>query len=299
MSVVPETPVRSRRPVKVGLAAAAIALAVVGGGGRALAHTESEYAAVPAGDEITVNFAPTHGCSGSPTTAVSVRVPAAGATAGDVEGFTSSAEADGDRTILRWTGGLLPADQEGEFPITFTVPDTVGELLLFPTVQTCEVGEVAWIDGDPEGEHPAVRMLVLAAGSEPAHTIDEVPADAPGRELLSSIVDVDNPATGGTTAAPDTTAPSATTAAGPSTTAAGPSTTVGTTAPAVTTSSAATADPTAAPTTDAAAATTSAGTAPDDQDDDGSNVGTIVFVVVVLVVGLGAAAGILLRRRRV
>jgi periplasmic copper chaperone A len=290
MSVVPETPVPSRRPLKVGLAAAVIALTVVGGGaGRAAAHTESEYAAVPAGDEITVNFAPTHGCSGSPTTSVSVRVPAPGATAGDADGFASSAEADGDRTILRWTGGLLPADQEGEFPITFTVPDAVGELLLFPTVQTCEVGEVAWIDGDPEGEHPAVRMLVLAAGSEPAHTIDDVPADAPGRELLGAIVDVDNPATGGTTVAPDTTAPTATTAAEPTTSAV-------TTAPSVTTSSAATADPTAAPTTDDAATTTTAVTT--DSDDDDSNAAAIVVVAVVLAIGLGAAA-VLLRRRRV
>jgi uncharacterized protein YcnI len=297
MSVVSESPVRSRRSLKVGLAAAVIALAVVGGGaGRVAAHTESEYAAVPAGAEITVNFAPTHGCSGSPTTAVSVRVPAPGATAGDVEGFTSSAEADGDRTILRWTGGRLPADQEGEFPITFTVPDTVGELLLFPTVQTCEVGEVAWIDGDPEGEHPAVRMLVLVAGSEPAHTIDDVPADAPGRELLSSIVDVDNPATGGTTVAPDTTAPSPTTAAGPTTPAV-------TTAPAVTTSSVATTDPTATPTTNDAATTpttaTAATTDADDEDDDGSNAGAIVLIAVVLVIGLGAVAAVVLRRRRV
>jgi periplasmic copper chaperone A len=280
----PETVVRSRRPLKVGLAAAAMALAVGAGAGPVAAHTESEYAAVPAGEQITVNFAPTHGCSGSPTTEVSVRVPASGATAGDAEGFTSSVEADGDRTVLRWTGGLLPADEEGEFPITFTVPDTVGELLLFPTVQTCEVGEVAWIDGDPDGEHPAVRMLVLAPGSEPAHTIDDVPADAPGRDLLSSIVDVDNPSAGGTTVAPDTTSPPATTVAG-----------AGTTAPAAATSTPATADSTTvAPTTTDAATTTVAA----EEDDDDSDAGTIVFVAVVLIVAIGAGVGILILRRR-
>jgi hypothetical protein len=221
---------------------------------------------------------------------VSVRVPAPGATAGEVEGFTSSAEADGDRTVLRWTGGLVPADEEGEFPITFTVPDQVGELLLFPTVQTCEVGEVAWIDGDPEGEHPAVRMLVLAAGSEPAHTIDEVPADAPGRELLTSIVDVDNPESAGTTVAPST-APAATTAPVAATTAPG---STATTDSATTAPSTSAAETTAAPSTTAASATT---TADPDEDADSSNAGTIVFIVVVLIVGLGAAGGVLLRRR--
>lgn len=275
--------------------AVAIGVAGIGpGAGSASAHTEAEYAAVPAGEEITVHFAPTHGCSGSPTTAVSVRVPAPGATAGDVEGFTSSAEADGDRTILRWTGGLLPAEQEGEFPITFTVPDTVGELLLFPTVQTCEVGEVAWIDGDPEGEHPAVRMLVLPAGSEPARDIDEVPADAPGRDLLTSIVDVDNPAGGGTTVAPATTVP-ATTAV---TTAPSVTTAVDTTTDAAITTSSAPDGTAAASATTAPATTDAAPTTAVDDDDDSSNAGTIVFIVAVAVVVLGATAGFLLRRRQ-
>jgi uncharacterized protein YcnI len=290
MAPLSETSVRSRLPLRVGLAVAAVAAAVVGAGaGRVSAHTESEYAAVPAGDEITVNFAPTHGCSGSPTTEVSVRVPAPGATAGEVDGFTASAEADGDRTILRWTGGSLPADEEGEFPITFTVPDTVGELLLFPTVQTCEVGEIAWIDGDPEGEYPAVRMLVLAAGSEPAHTIDDVPADAPGREQLTQIVDVDNPVA--TTIAPETTV--APTTAVPATTAAGTTAPAATTAPVEPTSSTAAAPTTGAPTTSEAVTATTA-----EADDDSSDAGTIVFVVVVILVLAGAAVGVLVVRRR-
>jgi hypothetical protein len=261
-------------------------------GGAASAHTESEFVAVPAGDEVTINFAPTHGCSGSPTTGVSVRVPAPGATAGDVEGFTASAEPDGDRTVLRWSGGLVPADQEGEFPITFTVPDTVGELLLFPTVQTCEVGEIAWIDGDPAGEYPAVRILVLAAGSEAAHDIDEVPLDAPGRDLLTSIVDVDNPAA--------TTVPEP--ASAPPTTGATATTVAPTTAPAATTTVTATTAPdttTAAPATTSAATTvpaTSVTTAASD-DDDGSSTGPIIVVsILAVLVAIGAGVGIARRR---
>ena len=70
-----------------------------------------------------------------------------------------------------------------------TKPSAVGELLVFPSVQECENGEtLSWIDGDPASEYPAPRLLILAPGSEPATSIDQVPADAPGRELLTGII---------------------------------------------------------------------------------------------------------------
>lgn len=286
MSLVSAPRLRSRS-ARLVFAAAVAAAAVIAGGGTASAHTEGDYAAVPAGEQMTVHISPTHGCSGSPTTAVSVRVPAPDATPGEVEGFTATAEPDGDRTVLRWSGGLVPADEHGSFPVTFTVPDQVGELLLFPTVQTCEVGEVAWIDGDPDGEHPAVRMLVLAAGSQPAATIDDVPADAPGRDQLTAIVDVDNPSA---TPAPDATTP-ATEAPGATATP-DSTTTPATSAPDVTVAdTTAPADATTAPAGDATTTTVA-------DDDDGSGAATAVFVGVIVVVLLGAGAGYLIVRRK-
>ena len=177
-----------------GAAAAALSTLVVGVGAVAAeAHTESDLVAVAAGDTATVTLEPTHGCGDAATVQVAIRAPVPGATAGEVPGWTASATADGDRTTLEWTGGLLPSTETGAFPVTFTVPDAVGELLLFPAVQTCEDGaELAWIDGDPTSDYPAPRLLVLAAGSAPAATIDEVPADAPGRDQLTAIVDVDD-----------------------------------------------------------------------------------------------------------
>lgn len=159
------------------------------------AHTESDVVAVPAGEDATVTLKPTHGCGDSPTVEVRIRAEVPGATAQDVDGWTASAEADGDdRTVVEWTGGSLPADATGEFPLDFTAPDTPGELLLFPAIQVCDDGEeLAWIDGDPESEYPAPRLLILPAGSSPATSIDDVPADAPGRDQLVAIVDVDNP----------------------------------------------------------------------------------------------------------
>jgi uncharacterized protein YcnI len=159
------------------------------------AHTESDVVAVPAGSEATVTLEPTHGCADSPTVRVRIRAPLEDAEAVAVEGWEESSEPDDEgNTILTWEGGVLPADEPGAFPVTFTAPDTVGELLIFPSVQECENGEdLAWIDGDPEAEFAAPRLLILEADAEPAATIDDVPEDAPGREQLVEIVDVDNP----------------------------------------------------------------------------------------------------------
>ncbi len=166
------------------------------------AHTETDVVAVPAGEEAAVTFRPQHGCGESPTLTVLVRAPVAGAVASDVDGWQSSSTPDGaGNTVLEWSGGSLPADQPGAFPIVFVAPDNVGELLTFPAVQRCASGEeLAWISGDPAAEYPAPRLLILAAGSAPAVTIDDVALDAPGRDQLASIVDVDNPAASPTTA---------------------------------------------------------------------------------------------------
>jgi uncharacterized protein YcnI len=189
-----------RSAVPRALAAATVAATVALSPAAAGAHTESDLVAVAAGDAATVTLQPTHGCGDAATVRVAIRAPVPGATAGEVVGWTATATADADRTVLEWTGGVLPSTETGAFPVTFTVPDAVGELLTFPAVQTCEDGaELAWIDGDPAGEYPAPRLLVLPPGSAAAATIDDVPADAPGREQLTAIVDVDNPADAETT----------------------------------------------------------------------------------------------------
>jgi uncharacterized protein YcnI len=249
-------------PRALALAAASVAVAatVALAPAAAGAHTESDLVAVAAGDTATVTLQPTHGCGDAATVRVAIRAPVPGATAGEVAGWSATAAADGDRTVLEWTGGVLPSTETGAFPVTFTVPDAVGELLTFPAVQTCEDGaELAWIDGDPTGEYPAPRLLVLPPGSAPAATIDDVPADAPGRDQLSAIVDVDNPEE------PDTTTTTGATEA-----------TTSTTEPATTTS---------APDGDGA-----------DPEDEGSSVPLLVGLLAV--VAVGAAAWFATRGRR-
>lgn len=251
----------------------------------ASAHTDTDVVAVPAGAEATVTFRPQHGCGDSPTIAVSVRAPVAGAVAEAVDGWTASSTADDEgRTVLEWTGGVLPIDQAGAFPIEFLAPDTVGELLTFPAVQVCENGdELAWISGDPADEYPAPRLLILAPGSEPAAAIDDVPLDAPGRDQLAAIVDVDNP--GSATTEPAPTAPVATEPAAtePAESApAEPETTV---------------EATAVAPTEPDDTTLGLGTAADASDEDGSTPTAWIVIGVIAFVAIAAAAIIAARRR--
>ncbi|MET0460747.1 MAG: DUF1775 domain-containing protein, partial [Ilumatobacteraceae bacterium] len=214
--------------VLAGLAGLAV-VAVGPAGLAAAAHTGSDVVAVPAGAEATVTLEPTHGCGESPTVAVRIRAPFPDAVAEDVEGWTATATPDGaGNTVLEWTGGLLPTDEEGAFPVEFVAPDAPGTLLTFPAIQVCADGaELAWISGDPNDEFPAPRVLVLPAGSEAAATIDDVPLDAPGRDQLVNIVDVDNPQATPSTTPPTTTPPPPTSAPAPTVAPAPTATTVG------------------------------------------------------------------------
>jgi uncharacterized protein YcnI len=269
-------PLRTRTAAALATAALT-ALVTLAPAAPAAAHTETDLVAVPAGAEATITLRPTHGCDGSPTVEVAIQAPVEGAAAGEVSGWTARSEADGrGHTVLEWTGGSLPADETGAFPVTFTAPDTVGELLVFPSVQECEDGEtLSWIDGDPAGEYPAPRLLVLAAGSEPAASIDDVPADAPGRDLLAAIVDVDNPAASTTTTAPATATTTSTTTADP-------------------------ADPTdtSAPADGDGAIATGSAEDDDDSDSDSDSGPPIAVIAIGLLAAAGVVAGVVLRTRR-
>jgi uncharacterized protein YcnI len=161
--------------------------------GRSFAHTDTDVVGVPAGSEATVALRPTHGCGDSPTVTVRIRAPLEGARAVPVDGWQETATSDGaGNTVLEWTGGILPADVTGAFAVSFAAPDDPGRLLVFPAVQRCEDGEeLAWINGDPTAQYPAPRVLVLPARAAAAATIDDVPPDAPGRDQLVTIIDLD------------------------------------------------------------------------------------------------------------
>lgn len=100
-----------------------------------------------------------HGCSGSATTAIRVEVPkGAIATAHPKAGWKMIVQRDvsfagllsGGRAptppirFITWRGHLDP-DAKESFPITLLLPKESGPIY-FPTVQTCESGEVKWVD---------------------------------------------------------------------------------------------------------------------------------------------------------
>jgi len=154
------------------LAVPAIALALlVTFATAAAAHVEVEAEEPVAGTTTTVTFSFHHGKDGTATTALEVLLPAGTVVVDtpEVPGWTATVdEAEGTVT---WTGGSVPDGVEAHFPIVVTLPDTEGEVL-FPTIQTTEAGELAWIqedEGHEEGSYPAPR-LVLAPNPNPTTT---------------------------------------------------------------------------------------------------------------------------------
>lgn len=123
------------------------------------AHVDPQVSEAPAGSRTTFSFAVEHGCEGSATTAVSIQVPEG---AFDVvplapEGWEGSVDA-AVPPVVTFTGGVLPDDVEGSFGVELVTPNLAGQEVFFPTVQTCEVGEIAWIDTAEDAEEPAPRI---------------------------------------------------------------------------------------------------------------------------------------------
>jgi uncharacterized protein YcnI len=154
--------------------AAATAAVLLTAGGIASAHIDPDPIAMQAGTSATVAFNVEHGCDGSPTTSMKFQIPAGVTDAVGVakEGWTSTLTGD----TLEFKGGPLAADQKDHFDITFTAPTQPGDIR-FPVIQTCEQGELAWIEvaeaGAAEPEHPAPTIKVTAG---PPTAADLTPA---------------------------------------------------------------------------------------------------------------------------
>ena len=139
--------------------------------GRALApapvraQTTADPDAGTAGGYQRTAFRITHGCKGSPTTAVTIRMPDSVILAKPmpkpgwtVEIKTRPLETPVDSghgfkvreavTEVTWRGGRLENAQFDEFVVMLRLPDLpegeAGETIYFPTVQACEKGENNW-----------------------------------------------------------------------------------------------------------------------------------------------------------
>lgn len=246
------------------LGAAAIILVGLVVASPAFAHIDPDPTDAQAGSEVSVGFTVQHGCDGSPTVQLDMRLPdGVGApTAEPPDGWTGQV----DGNVVTFEGGPLPDDQELTFRVRMTLPATPDTTIYFPFVQRCEVGEIRWIDTPSDGsgaelDEPAPAMQLFG----PVATTEPAPA--------STVPPTTVPATTTTTPTATTTGASSATAVNVSPTTGGSFTMSPATSPAPS-------DPSAT-----------------DGGDGGGSSGTVVFVVSIAAVGVVAAIVFLQSRR--
>jgi uncharacterized protein YcnI len=139
-----------------------------------------------AGSYALLNFSTSHGCEGSPTTQVTISIPEGFTLVrpGMNYGWTVEVVRDEAKTVTDSHGNETNPVSEvvytakepladgfyDSFNVQVQLPDMVGETIYFPVIQTCEVGENAWIqipaEGDEDGEElesPAPSITITEA----------------------------------------------------------------------------------------------------------------------------------------
>jgi periplasmic copper chaperone A len=133
---------------------------VVGLPSAALAHITPKPSKVAVGATTDVSFTIGHGCSGSSTVSVAVKLPASvTATANEVAGWTAKL-ADGVITFRAATP--LLTKKKATFSLKVTFPKT-SQLVYLPIVQTCTKGSLKWTSKDHESDYPAPVVAVGTA----------------------------------------------------------------------------------------------------------------------------------------
>jgi uncharacterized protein YcnI len=178
-----------RAGVVTGAAGGLVALAAL----PAAAHVTVTPTVTAAGAYTVLTFSVPHGCDGAGTTKVAIQIPEQinAVTPTINQGWTvEKVKAPLDPPVKDSHGNELtervseivytaktplPEGHRDAFELSLKLPETPGETLAFPAVQTCEQGETAWVqlpaagqDAD-ELEAPAPAFVVTeAAGDEPA-----------------------------------------------------------------------------------------------------------------------------------
>lgn len=163
---------------------AAAAVMVVVLAPSASAHIDPVPAEAQAGSDLSVGFTVEHGCDGSPTVRLDMRVPEGVTNPVAVPPAGWAGRVEGDVVIFE--GGPQPDDQPLTFLVRMVLPTTPDTTIYFPFVQRCEVGEIRWIDIPSDGSGveldepaPAMRLFGPVATPPPAPTATAVPTPAP------------------------------------------------------------------------------------------------------------------------
>lgn len=164
------------------------ALIALSASGSASAHVSIAEDEVEAGSSAVLTFSLGHGCEGSPTTAVRIQLPESIPTVTptrnafwDVEKVMTALDtpiegSHGEQITERVSEVVymattpLPDGIRDVFELSVSIAeDAAGQTLYFPTIQTCETGETAWIEIPEDGqdpdelESPAPGVLVVEA----------------------------------------------------------------------------------------------------------------------------------------
>jgi uncharacterized protein YcnI len=174
----------------------------------AWAHVGVNGTSTAAGSSTLLTFAFSHGCGDSPTTKVAIQIPdGINAVAPTVNpGWTTEKvmaaldtpikDSHGNEVTERVAQVVYTAKEpianglRDAFVLSLTLPeDAAGTTLAFPTVQSCEVGENAWVEIPAEGQDPhdldspAPTLTVTeAVESEHGHGHGESASPSPGTE---------------------------------------------------------------------------------------------------------------------
>jgi uncharacterized protein YcnI len=155
--------------------------------GMASAHVTLETQQAPVGASYKAVLRVPHGCDGSATTAIRIRIPdgvvnvkpmpKAGWKLDTVTGKYPKSHALGRATVsegvteISWSGGALADAYYDEFIFASALAEDLepGQAIYFPVVQECEKGVHRWIE-------------IPAAGAHGGHSESSEPA--PGLKLL-------------------------------------------------------------------------------------------------------------------
>jgi len=222
---------RTRLVGAVVASAAGLALALAGPVA-AQAHVELEASSTAPAALSVLTFAVGHGCEGSPTTSLAVTFPAevqavtptikpgwsitetptaaaVGAETVDTaetgtDTSTDSGAAAG--TTVTWTaapGSALPDGFRDTVAVSALLPvgGAAGDLVAFPTVQTCEVGSYDWVelaepgsDAEPASPAPVLTLTDADGGGAGASSTDDPTGSQEAAAASSAPVPVDETA---------------------------------------------------------------------------------------------------------
>jgi uncharacterized protein YcnI len=169
-----------RRATLTGVAAAGL---VALGAAPALAHVTITPSTTSPGATTVLRVEVPHGCDGSATTGISVRLPA-GVTDANAAGTDRWVAEVSSDAVTFTTDDPLPDGETAVVELNVNLPDEPGATLVLPVVQTCEEGEAAWTEIAEDGQdaeeldHPAPVVVVAGAATGDAGALGTTDEDA-------------------------------------------------------------------------------------------------------------------------